>query len=274
MSDLFGRRWRFTVGAITSDSIDLEFKIERTLLGKPGTCELHLYNLTPDNRKEIARSSRGTLVRVEAGYVDTGLTIIFQGDLRRADVTRDGANWITNVTAGDGEHALRTARVSRSFGPDSTIQDVVNAVATAMGVGTGNATDALAGRVLDQIGANFHEGTVLRGIASRELTRLLNSCGLTWSVQDGVLQLLQRGRALARTAVLLDADAGLVGSPSVGANRIVTAKALLMPDLVPGQQVQLRSDVVSGTYRIEKATYTGNTRAEDWFAEMDLRPVT
>ena len=49
--------------------------------------------------------------------------------------------------------------------------------------------------------------------AAEQLTELCRSAGLEWSVQSGVLQLLPRGRALQRSAVVLSSDTGLVGSP-------------------------------------------------------------
>ncbi len=275
MSTLWGRSWRVQVGSIVTENADVTFKVERTLVGKPGTCELQIYNLTSDNRKEIASLPRGTIVRIDAGYAD-GRSMIFRGDLRRADNQRDdGApDWVTKATAGDGEHALRTARANRSFGRGASLQNVVAYLADAMGVGTGNVSEQLAGRVLDEAQNTFPEGATVHGMAAREMSRLLDSCGLSWSVQDGVIQVMPRGGALARSAVLLSSDSGLIGSPSVGANHIVSAKALLIPDLTPGQRVQLRSNAANGLYRIEKATTEGDVRGDDWGVTMDLRHVT
>jgi len=212
-------------------------------------------------------------VRLEAGY-DEAMPIIFQGDGRRIDIQRDGADWITKVTAGDGEHALRTARLGRSFAPDTAISTVVQHAAQTMGLGVGNVLDQLRGRGLDRLGDVFPGGVVLHGLAEVNLRMLLDSTGLSWSVQDGVLQAIPRGGALSRSAVVLSADHGLVDSPEVGKNGVVTAKALLIPDLVPGQLVQLESQIVSGLYRIEKAEYSGETRGNDWYVQMDMRART
>jgi hypothetical protein len=266
---LFGRRWRITVGTLQSSEIDVRFKVTRTLTTAPGTAEVELFNLTTDHRREI-HQARLPLVRIEAGYRDA-MPMLFQGDGRRVDVTRDGADWVTKVTAGDGEHAIRTARVSRSFGPDTQLQGVVQAIADAMGVGSGNVVEQLRGRGLDRLGDTFPEGLVLSGLAAVQLSAMLRSAGLTWSVQDGVLQVIPRGGALTRTAVRLTPDTGLIESPEVGKSRVVTARALLIPDLVPGQLVQLESRVVAGLYRIEKAEYAADTRGDDWTASLELR---
>lgn len=265
----WGRRWRVTIGTLSSTDIDITFKAKRTLQPKPGTCEVSLYNLSETHRHE-AQEARRALVRIEAGYED-GTWLVFQGDSRKVEIARDGADWITKVTAGDGEHALRTARGSRGFGPDTKLEDVVRYAADAMGVGLGNVSEAIRGAQLDRLRDVFPEGTVLRGQVARELTALLRTAGLEWSVQDGVLQVLPRRGALARSVVRLAPESGLVGSPEIGKGGVVSARALLSPDLVPGARVQIVSAVVSGVYRIEEAEYSGDTRGQDWYANLQLR---
>jgi hypothetical protein len=55
--------------------------------------------------------------------------------------------------------------------------------------------------------------------------------------------------------------------------RTITVKALLIPGLVPGQQVVLDSGIARGAWRISTAEYSGDTRGEDWHAELTARDV-
>lgn len=272
MSALYDRRWRVTIGTLQSTELDISFKITRTLRPVPGTCEVVLYNLTESHRTQ-AQALRRALVRVEAGYADS-MPMLFQGDSRRVTIERDKADWVTKITAGDGEYAIRTARVARSFGPDTRLEEVIRALASGMGVGTGNVGEQLRARSLDRVSDLFPRGTAVRGACATELTELLRSASLEWSVQDGVLQVLPRGQALARTAVRLASETGMVGSPARGQHGVVKVKSLLNADLVPGRQVQLDALVIHGLYRIQKATYEGNTRSNDWYADLELRQVT
>jgi len=265
---LWSRRWRVRVGTLESTEIDLRFSCERSLRMEPGKLELELFNLSADHRSQMEQARRPE-VEVEAGYAE-GAGAIFRGNARKVGSVREGAEWSTRVAAGDGEHAIRTARAARSFGPGSPVQDVVRYLAEQMSVGIGNASEAIADAALN--GARtFPEGTTVRGLASRELGLLLASAGLSWSIQGGVLQVLPMGGALQRTAVLLRQDTGLVGVPERKANRTVEAVALLIPDLVPGRLVRLESGPATGTYRIEHAAYAGDTRGDDWYATLTLR---
>jgi hypothetical protein len=272
VSTLFGRRWRITIGSIQSSDADLRFKVTRTLTTSPGAAEIEVFNLSADHRRELT-ALRRPLVRLEVGYQGVGPWIAFQGDGRRTINLRDSADWITRATAGDGEHALRTARLSRSFAPDVNLADVVQYVAGAMGVDTGNVLEQLSGRGLDRVGDAFPGGIVLHGLAELHLRIILDSAGLSWSVQDGVLQVLPRGRALQREAVLLSSSTGMIGSPEVDKANVVKVNALLTPDLVPGQLVQIDSKVVSGVFRIEKTQATGDTRGDEWQVAMEVRTV-
>lgn len=284
MTQQFGRIWRVTVDTLSSDDLDIAFKVARSLYARAGTAEITLFNLSEDSRALTRRwrSRTGTppndvvhrtRVRLEAGYVATGMSVLFQGNVRRVDTRREQPDWITKVTAGDGEESMRSARGSRSFGPNTRIEEVVRYAADAMSIGLGNLPDALAGAALDQVGAILPGGTVVHGRVERALHHLLRSVGLEWSIQDGVLQVLPRGGALTRTAVLLSPDTGLIETPEVGLNRVVTCKALLQPDLVPGAQVRLESEIVTGYYRVESTEYAGDTRGGDWTAGLVLRRI-
>lgn len=268
MSDLFRRSWRIQIGSLDVSTLACRFKASRSLMGYAGTLELEVRNLSDAHRRELLASPRRrTFVEVQAGY-EGGRALIFRGDMRKVIPARDGTDWIVKVTAGDGEHALRNARVSQSFAAGATIEQVVRAIVDAMGIGIGNAVQALRGARLGALDGAFPEGTVLHGPAESELTRLVDSAGLTWSIQDGCLQILPRGGALAREAILLSPSTGLVGVPEVVNRRTVTVKALLIPGLVPGQQVVLGSAVVQGAWRITVAEYAGDTHGPDWTATL------
>lgn len=273
MSELFRRAWRVQVGSLDVSNLAIRFKAKRTLAQRAGTLDLEVRNLSPEHRREIQIARRfRTFVEVQAGYVG-GMSLIFRGDLRKAVPAREGTDWIVKVTAGDGEHALRSARVSRSFAPGTTVQAVVQHIAEAMGVGIGNAATALRGASLGTaglLGDALPEGTVLHGSAAAELTRLCESARKTWSIQEGNLQILDLGGAISRTAILLSPDTGMVGTPEIVNRRVITVKALLQPGLVPGQQVVVQSDALLSTapWRITEADYSGDTHGVDWYATL------
>lgn len=251
----------------------MKFTIKRSLRSKPATCEIDIFNMSGDNRKTI-QTARRPVVQVAAGYKDAGVSTIFNGIGSKVTVFRDKTDSVTRVRAGDGHIAYRTARTNRSFAANAELTDVINALANDIGVGTGNVSTATSGVTLDQLGSTYAHGTVLHGNACRAMTHLLRSCGLEWSIQDGILQILQRGGHLQQQAVTLSSDTGLLDVPEIGNHNVVTCKALIQPDLVPGRLVSLQSNTVNGTYRIEDVEFTGDSIGEEWTEELTLRTVS
>jgi hypothetical protein len=275
---LFKRAWKVKVDTLQFSELDISFEVEKTGRREPNKCSLKIWNLTRDHRRQLealtVRRGQGQIrVELEAGYQNQ-LGLIFRGDLRRASSHREGPDVITEVEGEDGGRAVLWGRVNRSFPAGTPVETVLRACAEAMGVGMGNLAEASAGARLEGGGNTFAEGTVLSGPAAEELDHLLRSMGLRYSVQNGVLQILQRGQALQTTAVRLSPTTGLVDSPEVNADGTVSATCLLNPDIYPGRQVQFDSVDLAGTYRVEKAKYQGDSFGGEWYIHMECQPLS
>lgn len=270
MARLFNRVWRLQLGELVTEDLDISFKITRHLGATPGTAEIEVYNLSETHRRAFRPSPSGWLrvfCQLDAGF-EGSRSMLFRGDTRRVLSARDDVKWTTTVTAGDGEHAIRKARVVAAFARETPLVIVVRELAQQMGIGEGNLAS-----VTEALGASARAGTVLHGAAAQELTRLCDQSGLEWSVQDGVLQFLRRGRGLERQAITLDSETGLIGNIERAGWRRIKLKALLQPDLVPGRKIVVDSSTAQGEYRITHVEYHGETRGADWHAEITAREI-
>jgi hypothetical protein len=273
---LFGRQWRVTVGtpgskglALQLTDIDIEFEIKKTLKPEPSTCDLKIFNLTAAHRKQIEQNPalnalQKIPVKIEAGYVSSGMAQIFLGELRAGWTVTDGADLVTELSNGDGEKEMATARMNVSFGGSTPIGVALTEIITTLGVGQGNVQQAVS--LLQAKGlVQFSTKTVvLKGNAANHLTDFCKSCGLEWSVQDGNVQILQLGQPLAGQSYSISSATGLIGSPSVDSKGILTFDTLLIPGIKPGVVVQMNSVHVTGGYRVETCEYNGNTMTDDW----------
>lgn len=268
---IYGRRATVIVDTLRVSDLRVSFSVEKTIGSKPNKASIRVYNLGPSQRAELTRKGR-VKAAIQAGYegIEFG---IFLGEL---DVVRhelSGPDVITTIEAADGAHAMQTSRVHRSFGPGTSVGSVLGAAAEALGVDPGNSLVAFAGRALGSSGlTSFGAGTVVSGNAARELDRLTQAAGLEWSIQDGRIQVVERGATVQADPRLLAPSSGLVGSPTVGEEGKIKAKAALLPDLEPGRPVRIESAMVSGWYRIESVRYTGDTHGPDWHAEIEGKP--
>lgn len=271
MARLFKRAAALTVGTLRFTALDFSFTVTKSLDREPNTAEVKIFGLSESSRQSVEQAE-DQRVRLEAGYeIGDGTSVIFEGNLRKGSSTRTGPDVITTVEAGDGERAYRGARVNRSFGPGTSLRAVIEALGDALGVGTGNLPETASGADFEGLGDTFEEGVVISGAAREELSGLLDSAGIEWSVQNGNLQLLSRRRALDATAIRLSAQTGLIESPSIDSEGVMNAKALLISEIFPGRKVEIVSDFVSGFYRVTKATYVGDTAGTDWFVNIEGR---
>src|SRR5215472_3021689 len=145
---LFGRSWRITVGTLQLTTVDVAFNVKRTLKPEPNSCDLRIYNLAPEHRKQIEQNpALNTLQKVptiiEAGYGDS-LAKIYSGELRAGWTTTDGAESITELSTGDGEKQFAVARMNVAFGPGTPISVVLREIISTLGVGPGNVDRAVA----------------------------------------------------------------------------------------------------------------------------------
>src|SRR5574338_628666 len=136
-----------------------------------------------------------------------------------------------------------------------------------MGIGLGNLKEASS--FLG--GAGTGPATVIHGRAPEAFTQFTRAHGLEWSVQDGALQVLRHGDSVAPRATLLSSDSGLVGSPSVDHKGVLTLRALIQPELLPGRLIAVESIAAKGTYRIEDVTFSGETHGTSWYADIHAR---
>jgi len=272
---LFGRRYTLNVGGVQITKLRVAFKVKKTLTKEPNTAEIRVFNLAESTRRKL--QGKGVSTVLSAGY-EGNEAVIFSGDSRFIDHTREGPNWITKIRCGDGERAYQFQRFNASFGPGTSIADVIQASANALGLNTGNLNDALAlpfkgGRTV------FRNGFSANGDAVDVLEKLLRGAGFSLSVQNGALQVLQGGAAVPTSAVLLSPDTGLVGSPEMGspekkgATPRVKAKALLQARIRCGGVVELRSENFKGQFRVETVEHTGDTDGAEWYTETELKPI-
>jgi hypothetical protein len=281
--ELLGRSYALTVGTSQFTGLRCEFDVKKSLGKDPNTAEIKIYNLKESTRNAL-QSSRTAVSRLPvtllAGY-GSSTGILFQGDVRHVDSSREGPDWITKITSGDGERAYQTARLKASFRPGTTISDVVRGAAGALGVGLGNLQEALAKPFRGGV-STLQNGYSVSGDAQEILDTVLRSAGFSVSIQDGQLTILRDADTLTLDAVLLSPDTGLIGSPQFGTPESgdkvgakpprLKVKSLLNSKIQCGRAIQVQSAQYQGAqYRAEVVHHQGDTHGEAWFSESELK---
>jgi hypothetical protein len=287
----FFRAYRVTVGTVQIDALGgvgttgmrIAFNVERDHKRAPNNAELAIWNLSEGSREALARLDV-VPVQIEAGYADD-VGVVFLGDLRSARSRRDGPDIITRVSAGDGESKIRTARVNRTFARGTPVGDVIGQLGKALGVSPGNLSQFQGARLANG-SSTLTRALTISGAVSDELERLCRSCGLDWSVQNGVLQLRDTsvGPVGSETGPLLRVDTGLLGEVEterasetkdglVKGQTIVSGRCLMRADLVPGKSARIESEAFTGNVVVRATTHAGDSHSSDpWHVEFTAVP--
>ena len=290
------RTWRISVaGAELPPDVDVSFEISKTRRERRlNSCRLAIYNLSKSTREEleglgldVKANKKGTgkgsfkqvgvqsgdiRVEIEAGYRDTGASLIFRGDLRTCSSERTGVDIVTTIWGEDGGRSALAARAVGTFPAGTPVANVARYCAARAGVGEGNLVAALSGLLPGSVPAGVYtEGTVLHGPALDQLRGILRPLGVSFTIQDGALQCLGKGGYIPSTTVVLGPTSGLVGSPVKDPNGYVTATALIQPGLFVGGRVRFETEDFRGDFKIHGVEYEGQTYGLPWYAKLECK---
>lgn len=247
--------------------LDIEFTIERTLKPEPNTCNIVVYNLNEDSRKLLSGAKKLT-IKLEAGY-QGGTSLLYLGEVRAAWTSRNGPDFLTHLESGDGEKEVQKSRINASYGAKVPMYAAVSAIVKALGVGAGNSTtisSLLASKGIANIG-----GGALTGSAAQRLTDICRSAQLEWSIQHGNIQILDIGQTISKQAIQVSADTGMIESPTVDCDGVLSFSTLIIPGMNPGVLVNMNSLFVNGGYRVERCKWHGQIFGNDWQVDCEAK---
>ena len=269
-------KFQVTRAPNTTEITDLrvQFRVDRALTKNPNKCDVTITNLAASTRVDL--ETKPLLVILNAGYGDD-LKLLFEGDLRFGMTKQVGPNWETLLQLGDADCMHRWARVNRSYAPGTPVRTVVRDAFASMGfqIPTNLERDPLLNQVLTN-------GRTSHGPSRDELTRLLAPLGYHYSIQNGVPRVLRDDEISSISAVPIDEEHGMIGSPEFGSPPRsgkpphVTVRMLLYPELTPGDLVQLTSRVRTGRFRLERVRHVGDTHGlgdNSWTTEVEIKPL-
>lgn len=279
MAELLNRQFSLSVGEVgiatsrpvesgINPSLRIVFKITKSTQPEPNTADIEVWNLAKESRALVDGTK--VPVRLLVGY-GTELFFLFGGDVLHAASQKQGVDWVTKLHLQDGGKKYRGSRINVSLAPGTPLADALQIAASAIGLPVGNL-----GTHLTNIRGGlekFSKGLVLSGKAEEEFDKLAQASGYEWSIQDGQLQVLGPNELAPGQSVLLSPDSGLIGTPEVGDKGLLKARSLLQPGLTPGRLVVMDSNSVKGNYRIQKASYSGDSHGQDWYADIEGTPL-
>lgn len=280
MSYQFDRKWKLVLSnaeeSLTVENLTVAFQLGKTLLGYPARGRIEIFNLGEENIQKITQ--RYTSVDLYVGYAETGMSLIFRGNITNSGKNRYGPTSTFLLIVKSSTAAWEESSFSRTFvagtPPATIIQEIV---ASFKGVIPGQLA-------LSPDWQPALADVTFTGSSRRLMDQLARDYNFDWNIVEGEVLVVARGQALQDKPIyLVTAQTGMIGSPVI-TELGVDFRVLLNPAIMLGRQVQIKSDFAQlgqagvdfrrvrssadGVYKVMDIRMTGNPRSIEWYCDI------
>ena len=254
-------------------ALHVNFSLQKSDLETQNTGRVTLWNLNPSQLAVL--NEKDCVVSLKAGY-GSKLALIFAGIVSYVSTTIDRADRKTEIEVIDNLVEIRDTYVSVSYNGTVNWKIIFDDVAAQMGVAVSYSYNA---EFVD-----ISNGFSFVGLARDIMTKGCKCCNLSWSIQNGVMQVKKPGDVMSREVYVLSPDTGLLGIPArvVITQDEATGKNTLGWDVeyfLNGainidDYVKLESETVTGYFRVYSLEISGDNVSGDWICKARLLEVS
>lgn len=293
MSSNWDRQYRCKIGqpgeegvllgantGVSGMPLHISFSIEKGDKESNNTATVKLWNLSPATIAEIGR--KNAVLELRAGY-GANLPLILAGDISKSITEQENANQVTTIEVVDGLVAVRDTYTSISFAKKTNGLMIIDSIANSMGVSYLISEDAK--KKLEQ--KLFANGYSAVGAGKTVLQKICRTCGLSWSIQNGVLQIVVAGGTITPKAYVLSAGTGLldipkeitIGSSSKDSQKQEEQKGYEVRYFMNGaigvdDLVMLDSKRAKGYFKVCSVAINGDNFDGEWTCTAQITEVT
>lgn len=261
----FGRTIKLNIGnaseSVQITSLRVAFSVEKTLTSEPNPAVIRIWNLNASNRNLITSKIYNRL-SLSVAYREDELRLIYTGDITDTITLRDGVDFITEMTCGDGHAAYTRAGLNKTLQAGASDADILAEATKSMGLESGVA-DLPENRVMPR-------GRVLTGNARDIMHKIGKNNNADWSVQDGQMTVLPKDKVASdNDGFILSQETGMINSPEK-TDEGLQITCLCNPALRIGGLVRVESIIpeYNGDYKITELAHAGDLLGNDWYTKL------
>lgn len=251
----------------------VSFSFEKSDLETQNTGKVDIWNLNKAHLAELEKNN--CIVALRAGY-GTNLHLIFSGYTSFVTTVMDGADIKTSIELVDSLTAASDTYIALSYNGTVSWKTIFDDAAAAMGVTVTYSYNATFAEVAN--------GYSFVGLAKNVLSKGCECCGLSWSIQNGILQIKRSGDSMSTQGYLLSADTGLIGMPqrvsftdsSDSEKKLIgyDVQYFLNAAINVNDYVRLESKIVTGYFYVYSLQMAGDNMSGDWTCKARLLELT
>lgn len=273
----FGRSYKLKIGPAggsgfeTSD-LHIAFSCERTDLETSNTAKLDIWNLNDEHRAML--KMKDCAVELRAGY-GTVMPLVFAGGVSFVTHDYNGTDKKSSLEIEDGLIATKDTYVSLSYEGKINAKTILDDLAGQMGVPVTYSYNAEF--------ADIPNGYSYVGMAKNSLSDICNTSNLSWSIQNGVMQIKKPGDVMSKSVFILSEETGMIGYPrEVNKTDDTDGKSdtegwdvefLMNAAINVDDYVFLDSKIIKGYFRVYSIAISGDTETDNWKCKARLMEV-
>lgn len=263
---------------IPEAGLKIGFDVTKTLGSSQNTGTVTVWNLSKSRRNMLG--DEYDKLELYVGYNEDGEgSLLLTGAIRDVKHTKDAPDICSTIEVGDGDKGVNKGSASKTFKAGTKPKEVVDYLVKRM-------PDVEMGKTkgLDDLPAYKRPITVF-GFAANALNALGRQHLFYWSIQNGKFEAMKNDQHLGDT-VLVSKETGMIGIAEP-TDKGVKFKSLINTRIIPGRQVQVKSDFLDetsgrdkrdsdaggGLFRVSSAQFTGDSRDAPFYVEVEANRI-
>ena len=250
--------------------LHISFSLSKTEDETCNDIKIDIWNLNAEHKAMLEQ--KDCTVKLRAGYRNN-VKDIFVGYVTYVEGEKDGADYKTSIECVDGRVECRDTQQSKSYDGSTSSKKVLDDIASDMGIPISYGDDV---KHID-----FPNGYQFVGNATESLDKVCASAGLSWSIQDGELQIKKNKGTMNRLGYRLSSETGLISIPKKlkqsGENSDSSSNEsgyevtfFMNADIKISDYVYLDSKEAKGYFRVGELSISGDNMSGDWVCKAKL----
>lgn len=258
---------------IGENALEIEFEVPFSDKNEPDVSSVYIYNLSDQTINDIRKDG---YLYLNAGYKQLGNKAnILTGEIESVETAWEGLDKLTTITVSDGAKKWRTAKLNKTYKEGTKASQIMKDLAEAM-----------AYEIVEISPKNdlaYKLGKTIKGPASKSLVQLVKDTESKMFINKNRIIIRDQAKGTS-TGFILNADSGLVGSPTLNKNetgdktdsvdfektkkkneevkKTWTVVSLLNPKLETDGLIQVESKTLNGVFRIVSGKHTRDFNTE------------
>lgn len=253
-------------------AMHINFSLSKNDSSTSNTGKVTVWNLSDAHIAVL--NEKDCCVQLKAGYGKT-MGLIFSGLVSFVCTEKDGADQKTTIEVTDSTVGIRDTYVSVSYADKINSRPIMDDIAAQMGLVPSYSYDAQF--------SDIQNGFSFVGLARDGLDKVCHTSNLTWSLQNGVLQIKKTGSTMTQEVYLLSPETGLIGMPKkvqISSSSSTNQQSVgwdveffLNPSINVDDYLRLESRYVTGFFRVSTIQISGDNISGDWVCSARLLEV-